>query len=380
MDFRKRRLPAAIVGLVVLAAVLYAWATNRFGLRVGIRDFATAVAMPRLVAAAAEWARLPADIVAMFDAAKSAPRPTWADRAEIAGAVGLGVLAVLLATLRRPLAATMLTLILCLAWTAGAVGLGLARQNLVDFAGPPLLALIAFVPTAIAACMFARRHARALQHHFGERLSPDVLKRIGDDPSVLKLSGEYRDVTVLFADIDGFTKLAEQAEPADVVQVLDGYLAVLTGEVHAHGGMIDRRVGDSVFVLFNAPVDLADHPRRAIACARAIVAATEAYRQTSLAKKLSLGRTRIGIETGPAIVGDVGGGRSFDYAVHGEVMVTVSRLEVANKALGTSICIGPGTASRLAPRELVQRGSLAVRGRAGSFPVYTLAPPSQDSA
>ncbi len=91
--------------------------------------------------------------------------------------------------------------------------------------------------------------------------------------------------------------------------------------------MVDKLMGDGVFALFNVPLDLADHASHALAAARAVVAATDAYRQTPLAVKLALGRTRIGIESGTAIVGDVGGGKMLDFTALGSVVNTASRLE-----------------------------------------------------
>jgi adenylate cyclase len=374
MDFRKPRLPVAILGMAVFAAAFAVWVTDTQGLRTGTRHFGIDVALPWLLERAASWTTIPSDILDMFRADRLPVRPPWADMAEMGGAALLSGLAILLAIFGRRLAAIALTLVLCIAWIAATVGFLISRHAQIDIAGPPALAFLVFVPTALAARIANARRNRRIRQYFGHHLSPPAVEEILERPSALKLSGEYRDVTVLFADIDGFTELSEHANPGELMQLLDGYFEVLVEQVHAHGGMIDRRMGDGVYAIFNAPIDLADHPRRAIACARALVAALETYRQTSLAAKMGLGRTRIGIETGPVIVGDVGAGRTFDYAVHGDVMVAVARLEVANKALGTVICVGPGTATRLEPKELVHKGSLAVRGRSPSLQVYTPAP------
>jgi adenylate cyclase len=376
MDFRKARLPSVLVGAAIFAAAFALWIFDFHALRTDVRGFFTGVALPWLANAAAPWIELPAGVAETIRARQWPPRPSWGDAAEIVAAITLGGLAILLVAFRRPLVAMAVTLLLCIIWVAVTAGLLLARHVALDVAGPPALALLAFVPAAILAGIADRRRAQAVRGHFRHHLPPAAVRRIVDDPSAVTLAGEYREVTVLFADIDGFTALAERANPTEVVQVLDGYLAVVTAEVHAHGGMIDRRHGDGVFALFNAPIDLDDHPRRALACARALVAATDAYRQAPLPGKLKLGRTRIGIETGPVIAGDVGGGRAFDYAVHGHVIVTAPRLEIANKALGTAICVGPGTAARLDPAELVLKGSLAARGGSPALQVYTPAPPA----
>ena len=139
----------------------------------------------------------------------------------------------------------------------------------------------------------------------------------------------------MFTDIEGFTALTDRSEATEVVQLLDGYLGMVTDIVVANRGMVDKLVGDGVFALFNVPLDLADHARHAVVCAKAIIEATENYRKTPLAMKLGLGRTRVGIETGPAIVGDVGGGNKLEYTALGNVVNTASQLEGMNKELKT---------------------------------------------
>jgi adenylate cyclase len=135
--------------------------------------------------------------------------------------------------------------------------------------------------------------------------------------------------------------------------------------------MIDKIVGDSIHAIYNAPFDLPDHPDRAVATALALLAASEEVRASPLGQRLLLGRTRIGIETGPAIVGDVGGSRKLDYTAHGNAVNAAARLEAANKELGSSICIGPGTAARVASGGLRQIGTLTLRGQSHAIAVYT---------
>ena len=109
----------------------------------------------------------------------------------------------------------------------------------------------------------------------------------------------------------------------------------------------------------------------AISCICTLLAASEDVRRSPLGQRLQLGRTRIGIETGPAIVGDVGGSRKLDYTAHGNAVNAAARLEAANKDLGSSICIGPGTAARIDPGALRQIGTLTPRGQSQAIAVYT---------
>ena len=190
-------------------------------------------------------------------------------------------------------------------------------------------------------------------------------------PAALRLRGEMREITALFTDIEGFTSMTERAEPADLVALLDAYFDVATRIVTDHGGMIDKIVGDAIHAIYNAPFTLEDHPQRAVASALALLRATDEVRRSPLGQRLRLGRTRVGIETGPAIVGDVGGSRKLDYTAHGNAINAAARLEAANKDLGSAICIGPGTAARLDPATLRQIGTLTPRGQSSEIAVYT---------
>jgi adenylate cyclase len=175
----------------------------------------------------------------------------------------------------------------------------------------------------------------------------------------------------MFTDIEGFTAMTERSEARKLVALLDEYLDALTDVILEHGGMVEKIVGDGIIAIFNAPLELPDHPRRALECALALLRVSEEIRERPLARELGLGRTRIGIETGPVIVGDVGGKRKLEYTAHGSAMNTASRLEGANKELGSSICIGPNAAARLDPQRIRSLGHYTVRGREDSLEVFT---------
>jgi adenylate cyclase len=198
-----------------------------------------------------------------------------------------------------------------------------------------------------------------------------VVRRIAADPGALRLRGEQREITALFTDIEDFTGMTERAEPIDLVALLDTYFDVAARIVTNHGGMVDKIVGDAVHAIFNAPFSLDNHPQRAVACALALLQASDEVRRSPLGMRLGLGRTRVGVETGLAIVGDIGGSRKLDYTAHGNTMNAAARLEAANKDLGSSICIGPGTAARLEPGTLRQIATLTLRGQSQPTKVYT---------
>ena len=300
-----------------------------------------------------------------------AARPSWLGPAELAAAAALGVLALLLAARLRPATGALIALILAVIWASVALTAGRAAGLLADPAGPAAVMLLAFAATALAQFAQEEWRARLLRASFEQHLAPEVVRRIAAEPARLRLQGELRDITSMFTDIEGFTAMTERADAGDLIALLDTYFDVVTRVITEHGGMIDKIIGDAVHAIFNAPFELPEHPARAIDCALALLATSETVRRSPLGRSLGLGRTRIGMETGPAIVGDVGGARKLDYTAHGNAVNTAARLEAANKALGSSICIGPGTAARVDAARLRPIGRITVRGRSHPIDVFT---------
>jgi adenylate cyclase len=282
----------------------------------------------------------------------------------------MGALAVVLAAALSPAAGSaILGGAIALLWTAAIAVSGLA-DRLTDPLTPSVAAALVFAVTAGTAYSVTRRREALLHHRLEQHLAPAVVRRIVERPDLVKLTGEQREVTSLFTDIEDFTATMHRAGPEELVTTLDQYFEGVAGIVIEHGGMIDKIVGDGVHALFNAPLDLEDHPQRAIECAIAIQAWSEGFRRSAPAAAIGLGRTRIGIETGPAIVGDVGIQSKLDYTAHGDGVNMAARLQASNKELGSAICVGPGAAARCDAPLLRPLGLLAVRGREEPIAVF----------
>ena len=245
---------------------------------------------------------------------------------------------------------------------AGAAFIAAIGDRMLDPLVPMILAATSFAIASLAKAAQTQLQEARLRQRFAQHLAPAVVERIVSSPSVLKLNGERRQITALFTDIESFTTMTHRAHPEALVAMLDEYFEGVAQIVIDHGGMVDKLVGDGVHALFNTPLDLADHPVRAVHCAIAIRAWTEAYRQTPRAAALGLGRTRIGIETGDVIVGDVGIRAKLDYTAYGDAVNSAARLEAANKELGSTICIGPKAASRCPSGMLRPIGTIRLRG------------------
>ena len=289
----------------------------------------------------------------------------------LAGAV-MGLICIFAVMYLAPLRAMLAGLCLALIWIAAAFVLTGRTLWLTDPVMPALIALFTLQGAALAHFARTYRQRQAIERRFAEHLPSEVVRRIAENPDELRVAGEKRVVTALVTDIEGFTALTERVGPEAIVSLLDRYVDLVAGTIIAHGGMVDKIVGDGVLGLFNAPLDLPDHARKAVEAAKAIAAATEALRKAPDIASLSLGRTRIGLETGEVIVGEVGRGAKRDYTAHGNAINIASRLEGANKQLGSAIAIGPGTAAALGDMRLLRHiGSVTLRGIEDAVDVYT---------
>ncbi len=210
-----------------------------------------------------------------------------------------------------------------------------------------------------------RAHA-ALARYF----SPNLAAELAADGRSLDLGARRRDLTALFTDVAGFTGLVETLQPTVLATILNGYFTGLTDIVFGHGGTVAKIMGDALLVLFGAPTDQDDHATRAVACALNLDAFAEKYRVELLQDGVHFGATRIGVNSGPAMVGNFGGGRYFDYTAYGDTINTASRLEAANKLLGTRICVSAHVIERAPELNVRPIGDLLLRGRIGPLRAY----------
>ncbi|MCP3398055.1 adenylate/guanylate cyclase domain-containing protein [Bradyrhizobium sp. CCGB20] len=207
--------------------------------------------------------------------------------------------------------------------------------------------------------MEAERAHAALSRHF----SPELAKRLAASGEGEGIEVQWRDVATIFTDITGFTSLVESAPPETLGELLNEYVGGMTEVVFAHEGTVAKIIGDAIQVLFNAPGDQPDYATRAVACAHDLDTWAQDFRARQLAKGVNFGATRIGIHAGPALVGNFGGNRFFDYTAYGDSINIAARLEAANKHLGTRICVSASVAKAAEHFQGRPVGDLMLRGR-----------------
>ncbi len=200
--------------------------------------------------------------------------------------------------------------------------------------------LFAVIAAAVLNYAVEGRQRRFLKTAFRHYLSPHVVDRVVRDPGLLRLGGDRREITSFFSDVAGFTSISESLGAEGLVALLNEYLTAMTDIILDEGGTLDKYEGDAIVAFWNAPLDEADHARRACRAALDCQARLDALGPSFEARYGHRLRMRIGLNTGPAVVGNMGSARRFDYTAMGDTVNLAARLEGACKAYGISTLAG----------------------------------------
>src|SRR5437588_928628 len=228
-----------------------------------------------------------------------------------------------------------------------------------------------------------RRQAEAERAHasLSRYFSPQIASRLACDGEADGMTVHWRDVATIFTDVTSFTSLVETAAPEVFGPLLNEYVGGMTEVVFAHEGTVAKVIGDGIQILFNAPGDQPDFATRAVACAHDLDRWAQHFRERWKSKGVNFGVTRIGVHAGPAMVGNFGGNRFFDYTAYGDTINTAARLEGANKILGTRICVSAAVAQSAEAFRGRPVGDLMLRGRSEPLRAYEpLTPAASEGA
>jgi adenylate cyclase len=224
----------------------------------------------------------------------------------------------------------------------------------VPLVGPVLLT---FVSLVIVNFLAAEKEKGFIRNAFSHYLSAEVIKQIVSDPSRLKLGGDKKVMTAIFTDIRGFSTISEKLDPEQLVALLNQYLTTMSDIILDLGGTIDKYEGDAIISFFGAPLDLPDHAERAcLAAIRMKAAEAEAnHRFISEGIAPSPLLTRIGINTGEMVVGNMGTTKKMDYTIIGDSVNLAARLEGVNKQYGSWILASEDSISQAGPGIVARR-------------------------
>lgn len=327
-----------------------------------------------------------AEIIAqMLDGRALSPIPPWVLWTMAVLVVVTAALTALLEWPARRLAPFAVAL------AAAFVGIPVLLQlSDVDTYGLPAVGWLVGWFVAFAAVTATARAAGAVQRNFatgalGKYIPRDIAQAIIDKPELLSLGGEKREIFVLFSDLEGFTKMSHAIEPEMVAKLLNRYLDLLSQVVLDHGGVIDKFVGDAVVAFWGAPISRPNDGERAARAGYAMWQAGEAFRREVAEMDPALpkiGKTRVGLHYGEAVIGNFGGATRIQYTALGDSMNTAARLESASKALESSVMASREFAEASGLDWWRQMGRVVLRGRAKPVDLFEPAPdfPDEDRA
>jgi adenylate cyclase len=299
-------------------------------------------------------------------------RPAWAAVAEGFVTVVLGALLIAFslrsgALYGAAIAVSALVVLTAISWVAFS-----NSGVLFDPLPGGVAILAAFLICSLGGYLSSERQTRWIRRAFASYVSPNLVAHLVENPGALTLGGERRECSFVMTDMTDFTPLMELFPPEKVVAVLNAYLDGMVAIAFAHGGTLDRIVGDAVAVMFSAPVIQADHRTRAVGCALAMDQFARDFAATRRLEDMPFGDTRIGVHAGEVIVGNFGGQRVLDYRALGDAINTASRLEGAGKYLGVLVTISAEVLQgvEIDGLELRPIGHVQVKGKTKAINVF----------
>jgi adenylate cyclase len=296
-------------------------------------------------------------------------RPDFADGAEFLYLAAIGLLFIVLlprlsAAPMAIVAAIFVAVGLAVPWIAFA-----SYHLLFDPIYPPVTLAAIYVSGTALAFMRTERERAAIRGAFGLYLSPDVVERLARNPELLALGGEQREITVMFTDVRGFTRISEQFDPHGLTRFMNRFLTPMTDIVLRHRGTIDKYMGDAIMAFWNAPLAVEAHAARACDTALAMQAELRRLNDTWRAEAEAAGREHIavaigiGLNTGLASVGNFGSLQRFTYSCLGDDVNMASRLEGQCKTYRVGIVIGEKTRLQASGYATLELDLIMLRGK-----------------
>ncbi|HYD06849.1 MAG TPA: adenylate/guanylate cyclase domain-containing protein, partial [Reyranella sp.] len=305
-------------------------------------------------------------------------RPDYADGAEFLYLAAIGLIFVVLLP-RLPAATMALVAALAIAIGVAVPWLLFTRlQLLFDPIYPPLTLAAIYITGSALSFMRAERDRREIRGAFNLYLSPDQVEAVVRNPDLLALGGEVREITVMFTDVRGFTRISEQFDPQGLTRFMNRLLTPMTDLIQERKGTIDKYMGDAIMAFWNAPVDVPQHPIRACETTLAMQARLVELNAEWKAEAEAEGRPHIpvnigvGLNTGHATVGNFGSTQRLQYSCLGDEVNLASRLEGLCKTYAVGIIAGENTWRQASDFAMLEIDLVMVKGKTEPERIYAL--------
>jgi adenylate cyclase len=301
-------------------------------------------------------------------------RPDWMPGLESALAACAGVLLIVAMPAAAALPGAVLGIAVLIGFAAASWFAFTGWQWLLDPVYPSLSATGVYLAASLGGFVQAERERAFIRRAFSRYLAPSLVNQLAANPKRLRLGGERREMSFVYTDIEAFTTLTERLGPEALAPIINHYFDGASRVITGHGGMVDQFAGDTILAFFNAPLDQADHAARAVACARDLDAFAEEFRCRQTTDGVPFGITRIGVHSGPAVVGNFGSASHLQYSALGDTLNAAARLEGLNKYFGTRVCASAETVARSNDNGVRPLGRVLVKGKSEPIDVYEVLP------
>ena len=304
-------------------------------------------------------------------------RPDWLFGAEFLAGLSLAVLITLSIQALGPIGGLSVLVVGSGGIVTSSYYFFKSKLFLVDPISPLIISLSVYIAVTFFNFLFTELERSRVRGAFSQYLSPEMVNRLAESSESLVLGGERKEMTFLFSDIRGFTKISEQYkdDPEALTQLINQLLTVLSNAILDHGGTIDKYMGDCIMAFWNAPTDQQDHRQLAIQAAHSMNEALDQFNneaKVELDFKLEIG---IGINSGNCIVGNMGSDKRFDYTVLGDAVNLASRLESQSSNYGLHMILGENTYINDSPFTIIEIDKIAVKGKSNAETIYTCLKP-----
>lgn len=300
-------------------------------------------------------------------------RPSWADGAEIAAIAVLGIITIFM--MRWTYVGIAAFILLVIVGIFGSRYAYTEYRYLLDATAFSVAIILTGLHAYINKFVSEFLQKQQIKKQFSTYLSPDLVAKLIKDPSLLKLGGEEKELSIMFTDVRGFTGISEHygRDVQGLTKIMNRYMTAMTRKILENNGTLDKYIGDAQMAFWNAPLDETLHCKEAVKAALEMLGELDGFNKEVTSEGVPPFGMGIGINTGVVVVGNMGSDQRFDYTCLGDAVNLASRLEGQSKNYGVKIVLGPVTAERLSDEYFtLELDCIAVKGKTEGVRIYTV--------